>query len=153
MTSKKAKNVQNISYEKALRYAIFLGWIGVDRFYIGDMGRGILKAFTLSFYGIFWIVDILVIRDHKDDWDEWINAKWAKRMEAEEAKRLHEERAANGQCPKCKSTKLAAVSETTNKQSMTGALFQLSDLSKFVPNDTIVSVTKRVCLKCGYTFK
>ena len=159
MASKNVQKARTVSYEKALWYAIFLGWIGVDRFYIGDTRRGILKAFTLSVGGFFWIVDILIIRSHKDNWDEWIRVKQAKNVEAQavierqkEAQRIHDELASNGQCPRCKSTNLTAVSETTNKLSGPAALYQLSDLTKFVSRDKIVSVIKRVCLNCGYKF-
>lgn len=158
MASKDLQKVRTVSYEKALRYAIFLGWIGADRFYIGDTIRGILKALTLSFYGVFWIVDIIIIKSHKNDWGEWIGVKQAKRLEAQavvdkhnEAKRVRDELASNGQCPICKSTKLTAVSETTNKHSKTASVFQILT-QKYIPKDTIVSVTKRVCLNCGYTF-
>lgn len=152
-----------VSYSTALKYAIFLGWIGADRFYIGDTVIGICKALTLSFYGLFWIVDIIIIRSHKDDWDEWIGDKQAKRTHKkaetkaaiesrQEVAKLAKERAANGQCPECGSNNLTAVSETTNKLSFTGAMFQLSDLNKHVAADKIVSVTKRVCLNCGNKF-
>ncbi len=158
MANKDVRKARTVTYEKALKYAIFLGWMGVDRFYLGDTIRGILKALTLSYCGVFWIVDIIIIKSHKDNWDEWIEAKQAKKVEAQavkekqlEAERLHDELASNGQCPRCKSTNLTAISETSNRKSKTASLFQMLDM-KFVPNDKIVSVTKRVCLNCGYTF-
>lgn len=159
MATKNVQKARTVTYEKALKYAIFLGWVGVDRFYLGDTIRGILKALTLSYCGVFWIVDIIVIRSHKDNWDEWIGAKQAKRAEAQaiidekkEAQRLHDELASNGQCPRCKSTNLTAVSETTSRLSAAGAVYQLSNWSKHVSKDTMVAVTKRVCLNCGYKF-
>ncbi len=153
----------SISYSKALKYSIFLGWIGADRFYIGDTVFGILKAISLSFYGVFWIVDILIIKSHKNDWDDWIGAKQAKRANKKaaaqaikekrlETQRLYKERTSNGQCPECTSTNLTAVSQTTNKLSAAGTLIQLSNPSKFIPNDKIVSKIKRVCLNCGHQF-
>lgn len=159
MASKDIRSVRKVSYNTALKYAIFLGWIGADRFYLGDKGLGVLKAISLSFYGVFWIVDIIVIKSHESDWDEWIAAKQAKRASKEavkekrlEADKLHKERAANGQCPQCGSANLTAVSETTNKLSALGGLWQISNPTKYVPNDKIVSVIKRVCLNCGYQF-
>jgi TM2 domain-containing membrane protein YozV len=45
----------------ALLLAIFLGWLGIDRFYLGSAGVGILKFFTFGLFGILWIVDIIMI--------------------------------------------------------------------------------------------
>lgn len=42
-----------------LLYSIFLGGIGVDRFYLGDKGLGVAKIFVNMFtMGIWWILDI-----------------------------------------------------------------------------------------------
>lgn len=152
MSSEHTRENRKVNYNTALKYAVFLGWIGADRFYLGDLSRGILKAFTLSFYGVFWIVDIIIIKSHKDDWDEWIKSKQVaqnrKKVEAQarmETKKIHDERAANGKCPKCESTNLTAVAETKSSQTITGAFLHNS-------HDKISSVVKRVCLNCGYKF-
>ena len=151
------QGIKTISYEKARKYSLYLGWLGIDRFYIGDTGIAILKL-CLFCYFIPWFLDIFIISSHKDNWDEWIAAKQVKRAQKKSAKQGHQEhdeiskeRAANGQCPKCGSSNLTAVSETTNKQSKLAATFQILD-AKFIPNDKIVSTTKRVCLNCGNTF-
>lgn len=49
----------------ALILSIFLGWAGVDRFYLGYWGAGVVKL--LSFGGIYvwWIVDIVRILANK----------------------------------------------------------------------------------------
>lgn len=43
--------------------SIFVGSIGIDRFYLGDIGKGILKYFTFGGLGIWWIKDIISAKD------------------------------------------------------------------------------------------
>ena len=42
----------------ALILSILLGGIGVDRFYLGYTGMGILKLLTGGCFGILWLIDI-----------------------------------------------------------------------------------------------
>ena len=43
--------------------SIFIGSLGIDRFYIGDVGLGIGKLLTGGGCGIWWLIDIFLIID------------------------------------------------------------------------------------------
>ena len=45
----------------ALILSILVGGLGVDRFYLGYTGMGILKLLTGGCFGILWIIDIVNI--------------------------------------------------------------------------------------------
>ena len=45
----------------ALMLSVFLGWIGIDRFYLGYAGSGIAKMCTFGGLRIWWLIDILLI--------------------------------------------------------------------------------------------
>lgn len=45
----------------ALIFSVLLGGLGVDRFYLGYTGMGVLKLLTGGCLGILWIIDIVFI--------------------------------------------------------------------------------------------
>ena len=49
----------------ALILSIFLGELGIDRFYLGYIGTGILKLITCGGFGIWWLIDLIMIATGK----------------------------------------------------------------------------------------
>lgn len=45
----------------SLIISIFLGQLGLDRFYIGDIGLGVGKLLTCGGLGLWWLVDLFLI--------------------------------------------------------------------------------------------
>ncbi len=49
----------------AIILSILLGELGVDRFYLGYTGLGILKLITAGGFGIWWLIDLILISTGK----------------------------------------------------------------------------------------
>jgi len=47
-------------YLQAWLYALFLGFLGGDRFYLGKIGTGILKLITFGGLGLWWAIDLVL---------------------------------------------------------------------------------------------
>lgn len=49
------------SWAIALALSICLGFFGIDRFYVGRPGLGILKLLTAGGYFMWWLIDIILL--------------------------------------------------------------------------------------------
>ena len=61
VTAPAAPAVSAKSRTAALVLAIFLGGLGIHKFYLGRVGMGILYLFTGGLLGIGWLIDIITI--------------------------------------------------------------------------------------------
>jgi TM2 domain len=52
------------SWAVALAFSILLGWLGIDRFYLGKIGSGIVKLLTVGGLGAWWLLDFLLTMFH-----------------------------------------------------------------------------------------
>lgn len=52
---------KNINWILTLLMSIFFGTLGVDRFILGHIGLGILKLITAGGFGIWWLIDVILI--------------------------------------------------------------------------------------------
>jgi TM2 domain-containing membrane protein YozV len=58
---KRTEKKEGKDWLTTLLLSIFLGEFGIDRFYTGHTGIGVLKLLTLGLCGILWIIDIIMI--------------------------------------------------------------------------------------------
>jgi TM2 domain-containing membrane protein YozV len=49
----------------ALLLSVFLGGLGIDRFYLGYTVLGIVKLLTAGGCGIWWLIDVILIATKK----------------------------------------------------------------------------------------
>jgi TM2 domain-containing membrane protein YozV/ribosomal protein L40E len=56
-----ASTAEGKSWFVALLLSIFVGYFGVDRFYLGKIGTGVLKLITMGGLGLWWLIDIILI--------------------------------------------------------------------------------------------
>ena len=61
-------NISEKSWIAALLLCIFFGVFGAHRFYVGKIGTAILMLITLGGFGIWTVVDLIIIicQDFKD---------------------------------------------------------------------------------------
>ncbi len=53
----------------ALILSIFLGELGIDRFYVGDVALGVIKLITLGGFLIWWFIDLFLIMSRVDEYN------------------------------------------------------------------------------------
>jgi TM2 domain-containing membrane protein YozV len=52
---------KELNWIVTLVMSIFFGYLGVDRFMMGHIGLGLLKLCTAGGFGIWWLVDVILI--------------------------------------------------------------------------------------------
>ncbi len=55
------RGAQMKSKTTAIILSVLLGGLGIDRFYLGYTGMGVLKLLTGGVFGIMWLVDLIRI--------------------------------------------------------------------------------------------
>jgi TM2 domain-containing membrane protein YozV len=53
--------MKKVNWTVTLVLSIFFGTLGVDRFIMGQVGLGILKLITGGGFGIWWLIDVILI--------------------------------------------------------------------------------------------
>jgi TM2 domain-containing membrane protein YozV len=52
---------KELNWIVTLVMSIFFGVLGVDRFMMGHIGTGLLKLCTCGGFGVWWLVDVILI--------------------------------------------------------------------------------------------
>ncbi len=64
---------KQVNWVLVLILSIFLGQLGIDRFMMGQVGLGILKLITFGGFGIWWLIDVIMIATkHEFKGIEWV---------------------------------------------------------------------------------
>ncbi len=64
--------MKEVNWVLALVMSIVFGDLGVDRFIMGHIGLGVLKLITFGGFGIWWIIDVILIATKYN----FSNVKW-----------------------------------------------------------------------------
>ena len=71
--STNANGVLQKKWLTAFLLSLFLGGIGVDRFYLGKAGTGILKLITFGGFGLWYLIDLVLIFTKSMSGVEWVD--------------------------------------------------------------------------------
>lgn len=59
-----------------LLYSILLGFLGMDRFCLGQTGIAVMKLLTLGGLGLWWIIDIVLLVSNnltpEENWNQYV---------------------------------------------------------------------------------
>ena len=61
MVSKTISTQPDTAYVTVTYFSLFLGFLGVDRFYMGYVFLGVVKLLTFGGLGIWWLIDFIWI--------------------------------------------------------------------------------------------
>jgi len=64
--------LKEVNWTLTLVMSIVFGSLGVDRFIMGHIGLGILKLITFGGFGVWWLVDVILIATKYN----FSNVKW-----------------------------------------------------------------------------
>lgn len=65
--------VKKVNWVVTLVLSIIFGQLGVDRFIMGKIGTGILKLITVGGFGLWWLIDVILIATkHQYSDIEWV---------------------------------------------------------------------------------
>lgn len=53
--------VRKVDWTLTIIMSVVFGSLGIDRFIMGKIGTGILKLITFGGFGIWWLVDVILI--------------------------------------------------------------------------------------------
>ena len=68
-----ATGKRKVNWLTCLILSVFFGSLGVDRFMMGQVGWGILKLITAGGFGIWWLIDVILIASkHEFDGITWV---------------------------------------------------------------------------------
>ncbi len=68
-----AKKIVKVNWMLCLIMSVVFGSVGVDRFLMGKVGTGIIKLVTLGGFGIWWLIDVILIATkHKFEGVKWV---------------------------------------------------------------------------------